>query len=109
MYNEQRVTDFKTLLRVKYPAPLTDENETQRLARRIFNYLTVTYNPRIEELDICDARKTHYVLFIGNKRIEIELPLPAFYVKDVPFWTVDEKETYLNSTFINYLLNENLI
>ncbi len=109
MYNQQKVNNFKTLLRIKYPTPLADGNEAQKLAWRIFNYLTTTYNPKTEALDTYDSPKTHYILFIGNKRIDVELPLPAFYVKDVPLWTVDEKEIYLNSTFINYLLNENLI
>lgn len=109
MYNEQRIADFKTLLRIKYPTPLNDENETQRLARRIFNYLTTMYNPKVEALDTCDSLKIHYTLFVGNKRIDIELPSPDFYVTHVPLWTVDEKETYLNNDFINYLLNENLI
>jgi hypothetical protein len=109
MYNQQKVNNFKTLLRIKYPTPLADGNEAQKLAWRIFNHLTTTYNPKIEALDTYDSPKTHYILFIGNKRIDVELSSSAFYVKDVPLWTVDEKETYLNSTFINYLLNENLI
>lgn len=109
MYNEQRIADFKTLLRIKYPTPCKEEDEAHRLARRIFDYLTTTYNPKVETLDTCDSLKIHYTLFIGNKCIEVELPSPDFYITHVPLWTVDEKETYLNTDFINYLLNENLI
>lgn len=109
MYNEQQVIDFKTLLRIKYPTTFNEENEAHRLARRIFNYLTITYNLEVEALDTRDSLKTHYTLFINNKRIDIELPSSNFYVTYVPVWTVDEKETYLNNAFIKYLLNENLI
>lgn len=109
MYNEQQVIDFKTLLRIKYPTTFNEENEAHRLARRIFNYLTTTYNPKVEALNTRDSLKTHYILFIGNKCIEVELPSPDFYITHVPLWTVDKKETYLNNAFIKYLLNENLI